>query len=311
MTRHLAGSHIAGYCPSDKDRTKIQGGGIKRSQKRTLTRQARANIEIMSSLTVLVIDDELQIRSALRNALGAPIRLSDVSTPADVAGDGATDATATVRVLEASSGREGIDLAAAEAPALIILDLGLPDTSGLDVCREVRRWSSVPILVLSARHADTEKVALLDAGADDYLTKPFSTIELMARVRAQLRRARTPGTRPNDALVLTGDLAIDLRRRRVERAGTLLHLTPTEWLLLRALVTHPSHTMTHQQLFRAVWGSGSGDAQQYLRVYVGHLRRKIEMDPVRPRFIHTEPGVGYRFELAPRTAAPLAVDGLT
>jgi two-component system KDP operon response regulator KdpE len=202
-----------------------------------------------------------------------------------------------VRVIEAATGREGIDLAAAESPALAILDLGLPDMPGIDVCREIRRWSSAPIIVLSARHADTEKVALLDAGADDYLTKPFSTIELVARVRAQLRRVQT-GAVPNDPIVTIGDLTVDLERRRVERGGTLVHLTPTEWLLLRTFVTHPRQTLTHRQLFRAVWGSASGDAQQYLRVYVGHLRRKIEADPVRPQFIQTEAGVGYRFEPA-------------
>ena len=180
---------------------------------------------------------------------------------------------------------------------MIILDLGLPDMPGIDVCREIRRWSSAPIIVLSARHADTEKVALLDAGADDYLTKPFSTIEFMARARAQLRRAQA-GAVPNDGVVTFGDVSVDLQKRRVERAGALLHLTPTEWLLLRTFVTHPRQTLTHRQLFRAVWGSASGDAQQYLRVYVGHLRRKIEADPVRPQFIQTEAGVGYRFEPA-------------
>ncbi len=202
-----------------------------------------------------------------------------------------------MRVIEAATGREGIDLSAAESPALIVLDLGLPDMPGIEVCREIRRWSSAPIIVLSARHADTEKVALLDAGADDYLTKPFSTIELMARARAQLRRAQS-GASPNDNVVAFGDVSVDLQKRRVERAGELLHLTPTEWLLLRAFVTHPRQTLTHRQLFRAVWGNAEGDAQQYLRVYVGHLRRKIEADAVRPQFIHTEAGVGYRFEPA-------------
>jgi len=294
MTRHLAGSHIAGYRPSDKDRTKIQGGGIKRSQKRTLTRQARANIEIMSSLTVLVIDDELQIRSALRNALGAPIRLSDVSTPADVAGDGATDATATVRVLEASSGREGIDLAAAEAPALIILDLGLPDTSGLDVCREVRRWSSVPILVLSARHADTEKVALLDAGADDYLTKPFGTDELLARMRVALRHAARVAGGEGETVFEAWELRVDLASRLVHLRGEEVRLTRTEYRLLAALVQHAGKVLTHRQLLREVWGPGASNETHYLRVYMAQLRHKLEDDPARPRYLLTETGVGYR-----------------
>jgi two-component system, OmpR family, KDP operon response regulator KdpE len=238
------------------------------------------------TLTVLVIDDEPQIRRVLHNALAAA-RLAlpeDAEPPA-------------VRVLEAGTGRDGVDLAAAEAPALVVLDLGLPDANGIDVCRAIRRWSAAPIIVLSARHADTEKAALLDAGADDYMTKPFSTVELLARVRAQLRRARTPGRDADEsAVVRFGDVVVDLQRRRVERGGTPLHLTPTEWALLRTLVTHPRQTLTHGQLFRAVWGNAEGDAQQYLRVYVGHLRRKVEADSVRPQFIQTEAGVGYRFE---------------
>jgi two-component system KDP operon response regulator KdpE len=213
-----------------------------------------------------------------------------------------------LRVLEAETGREGIDLAAAEEPALVVLDLGLPDMEGIAVCREIRRWSSAPILVLSARHADTEKVALLDAGADDYMTKPFSSSELMARVRAQFRRARATGThaagerRESTAVLSFGDVRVDQQRRRVERSGKAVHLTPTEWSLLRAFIARPRQTLTHRQLFGAVWGNASGDAQQYLRVYVGHLRRKIEEDPMRPRYIHTEPGVGYRFEPDGETA---------
>ena len=254
----------------------------------------------MSRLTVLVIDDEPQIRRAVRNALtsGALGAESQSHSSDNASRRDAPGTSGSVRVLEASTGRQGVDLAASEVPGLVILDLGLPDMPGIEVCREIRRWSSAPIIVLSARHADTEKVALLDAGADDYLTKPFSTIELVARARAQLRRAGGSAT-PNDSIVTIGELTVDLQRRRVERGGLHVHLTPTEWLLLRVLVTHPRQTLTHQQLFRAVWGSASGDAQQYLRVYVGHLRRKIEADPVRPRFIQTDAGVGYRFEPAP------------
>jgi two-component system KDP operon response regulator KdpE len=251
----------------------------------------------MTSVTVLVIDDEPQIRRAVRNALSSAPLLVDGSLSADELAASRAESRGTARVIEAATGREGIDLAAAESPGLIVLDLGLPDMPGIEVCREIRRWLSAPIIVLSARHADTEKVALLDAGADDYLTKPFSTIELVARVRAQLRRAQA-SMPPNDSVMTFGDVAVDLQRRRVEKGGELLHLTPTEWLLLRTFVTHPRQVLTHRQLFRAVWGSASGDAQQYLRVYVGHLRRKVEADPVRPRFIQTEAGVGYRFEPA-------------
>ena len=228
----------------------------------------------MHADVLLVIDDEPQIRRVVRNALAA----------------------ADTRVIEAATGSEGIDLAAAELPSLIVLDLGLPDAEGIEVCRQIRGWSAAPILVLSARHSDEEKVALLDAGADDYLTKPFSTIELQARARALMRRAkrsRDGGTGPR---IEQGGLVMDLAKRTLERNGEAVHLTPTEWELLRALITQPGRTLTHQQLFREVWsGRSAGDAQQYLRVYVAQLRRKLEDDPVRPRYLITEPGVGYRF----------------
>lgn len=202
-----------------------------------------------------------------------------------------------MRVLDAATGRAGIDLAAAERPALIVLDLGLPDIPGASVCHEIRKWSTAPIIVLSARHLDTEKVALLDAGADDYITKPFSPTELEARVRAQLRRAQL-AERPSDAGPLhVGDLAIDVANRTLSRRGERLHLTPTEWNLVRAFVKHAGRTLTHQQIFREVWGGAAGDAQAYLRVHIANLRRKIEPDPVRPSLIMTEPGVGYRFDV--------------
>ncbi len=225
----------------------------------------------MPERAVLVIDDEPQIRRALAHAL----------------------APAFERVLEAGTAGEGIDLAATARPDLVILDLGLPDRDGVAVCREIRGWSSVPIIVRSARHSEREKVALLDAGADDYITKPFGTAELQARVRAQLRRALAgaPGQEP---IELDG-LRIDLAARTIERTGEEIHLTPTEWALLRTFVTHAGKTLTHHQLFREVWPNSPGDPQQYLRVYVAALRRKIERDPVRPRLIVTEPGVGYRF----------------
>jgi two-component system KDP operon response regulator KdpE len=218
--------------------------------------------------SILVIDDEPQIRRVVRNAL------SD---------DG-------YQVLEASSAAEGIDLAAAEQPVLIVLDLGLPDQDGLAVCRHLRGFTAVPIVVLSARHSAAEKEALLDAGADDYVTKPFSTVEFKARVRAHLRRASqaASGT-PKRSVVVAHGVTIDLAARAVKRDGQDVHL-------LRTFVANPGKTLTHSHLFAAVWGSASGDAQQYLRVYVGQLRRKLETDPVRPLLIRTEPAVGYRFD---------------
>jgi len=227
--------------------------------------------------TILIVDDEAPIRRAVVHAL-----------PDD-------------RVLEAGTVRAGLELAAAEGPDLIILDLGLPDGAGEGMCRELRGWTTVPILILSARHADAEKVALLDAGADDYVTKPFSPAELKARVRALLRRAHaavhgsSPGGIDGDRLVL-GELAIDFGARAVWVTGRPVHLTPIEWGLLSALATTRGKVCTHQQLFRQVWkGRAYGDAPQYLRVYVANLRRKLEQDPVRPQYIFTIPGVGYRF----------------
>lgn len=229
----------------------------------------------MPAETFLVVDDEPQIRRVVRNALAV---------------DGA-------RVIEAATGAEGIDAAAAQRPSLVVLDLGLPDGPGIEVCREIRRWSTVPIIVLSARYGDDEKIALLDAGADDYLTKPFNPQELVARVRAQLRRARLAAPAAAPGPVQLGDVAVDLVARTVTRDGAPVHLTKTEWELLRVLLAHAGRTMTHPQLFAAVWGAAAGDAQQYLRVYVANLRRKLEPDAVRPRLIITEPGVGYRLEL--------------
>lgn len=228
----------------------------------------------MAELILLAIDDEPQVRRVVRNAL----------------------AQEGMRVIEAATGREGIDLAAAQQPSIIILDLGLPDMSGADVCREIRGWSMAPIVVLSARHSDQEKASLLDLGADDYITKPFSTVELQARVRAHLRRAARSGTEREKTRISAGEVVIDLVNRSVSRGGQAVHLTPIEWDLLRVLATHSGRTMTHQQLFAQVWSRSHGDAQQYLRVHVASLRRKLERDSVRPHLIITEPGVGYRFE---------------
>jgi two-component system KDP operon response regulator KdpE len=228
----------------------------------------------MTSPLVLVIDDEPQIRRVVRSAVEPAI--------------GA--------VVEAGSGREGIDIAAAEQPQLVVLDLGLPDMDGAAVCREIRSWSSAPIIVLSARLSPQEKAALLDAGADDYITKPFSTIELQARLRAALRRARLTALSPAAAPIIVNGLTIDFAKPSVTRDGRTVHLTKTEWELLRTLARQSGRTMTHRQIFAEVWGNSYGDAQQYLRSHIRSLRRKIENDPVRPRLIVTEPGVGYRFE---------------
>jgi two-component system KDP operon response regulator KdpE len=225
-----------------------------------------------SELTALVVEDDPYVRRAVRNVL--------------------TDEFA--KVVEASTAQDALDLTAASRPDLIVLDLGLPDREGIAVCREIREWSAAPIIVLSARHAEHEKVALLDAGADDYVTKPFSPSELRARVRAQLRRSRTPV--PSVSAVEVDGLSIDTAARVIRREGEYIHLTPIEWDLLRALVKHANRTLTHEQIFRTVWHNPAGDAQAYLRVHIANLRRKIERDPVRPRLIVTEIGVGYRFE---------------
>lgn len=226
--------------------------------------------------TILIIDDEELIRRAVSAAL--------------------TEHGA--RVLEAGTATEGIDLAAAENPDLVVLDLGLPDRPGLEVCRELRRWSSAPIVVLSARHAEADKVALLRAGADDYVCKPFGLHEFTARIEAQLRRARTP--RHNTPSVLEVDgLTVDLPRRMVRRDATTIRLTPTEWSILQMLAVNAGRTVTHQEIFDTVWGREFGSPAHYLRVYVTHLRRKIERNPGEPRVIITEPGIGYRLEYEP------------
>jgi two-component system KDP operon response regulator KdpE len=228
----------------------------------------------MSSRTILIVDDEPKIRLVVRNA---------------VAENG-------THIIEAGTGRAAIDLAVAERPDLVVLDLGLPDMTGLEVCESVRSWSAAPILVLSARHSDAEKALLLDRGADDYVTKPFSTVEFQARVRALLRRAALRNAAVAMTNIVAGDLEIDLSSHTVLIDGAAVHLTPIEWQLLRTLVTNAERTLTHRQLFAAAWpGRTYGDAQHYLRVHMTHLRRKIEREPARPRHVVTELGVGYRF----------------
>jgi two-component system KDP operon response regulator KdpE len=227
-----------------------------------------------AQVKILVVDDEPQIRRALKNALEGE----------------------SAQIIEAGTAAAAVDAVATARPDLIVLDLGLPDMDGIRVCREVRQWSAVPIIVLSVRRSESEKVALLDAGADDYMTKPFSTAELQARVRAHLRRAHTSKEAPAP-LALPDGLMIDVLKRTVRRGSEDVHLTPTEWAVLKVFIANEGRTLTHQQIFRAVWPNSAGDAQQYLRVQVANLRAKLESDAVRPRLIITEPGVGYRFEI--------------
>jgi two-component system, OmpR family, KDP operon response regulator KdpE len=219
---------------------------------------------------VLVVDDEPQIRRFLRVSLVAQ----------------------GYRISEAASGAEALTRAASEGPDLIVLDLGLPDIDGQEVIRRLREWSATPIIVLSVRENEGEKVTALDQGADDYITKPFGMDELMARLRAALRhRVQADAKEP---VFRSGDLTVDLGKRLVGVAGREVKLTPKEYDLLRVLVIHAGRVLTHQQLLREVWGPAYTGEAQYLRVYVGQLREKIEADPAQPRHIVTEPGVGYR-----------------
>lgn len=223
-----------------------------------------------TSLRVLVVDDEYPIRRFLRVSLES-----------------------SYHVLEAENGGQALEMVAFQRPDLVILDLGLPDMDGLEVTRRLREWTLIPIVVVSVRDQETTKVAALDAGADDYLTKPFSAAELLARLRAALRHCARPDTVP---VYESGDLLIDLSRRVVVVDSRQVGLTPTEYDILRALVTHAGKVLTHTQLIRAVWG-GSADADSHLlRVNISNLRKKIETNPLRPRHIITEPGVGYRLK---------------
>jgi two-component system KDP operon response regulator KdpE len=222
----------------------------------------------VSGARVLVVDDEPQILRALQLKLR----------------------TAGYAVETASTAEEALMKAAMRPPEAIILDLLLPDGSGTDVCRELRTWSRVPIVVLSALGEETEKIAALDAGADDYVTKPFSGDELLARVRAQLRRS-APASRP---VLGIGELRIDLEKRLVTMGGEPVALTPIEYDLLRLFATNEGKLLTHPTILREIWGPAYGEESNYLHVYVSHLRRKIEPDPARPRYLLTQPGVGYR-----------------
>jgi two-component system KDP operon response regulator KdpE len=200
------------------------------------------------------------------------------------------------QVHEADTLQRGLTEAGTRKPDLVILDLGLPDGDGVDFIRDLRKWSAVPVIVLSARVNEDEKIRALDSGADDYLTKPFGVGELLARVRASQRRQRGPAT-GGDGKVRFGDVVVDVQNRRITKAGRAVRLTPTEHRLLAALVANAGKVMTTPQLLRTVWGPNQADNAHYLRIYMGHLRHKLEDNPAQPRFMITETGVGYRFQL--------------
>ncbi len=198
------------------------------------------------------------------------------------------------RLVEAATGEEGLRQAATRAPDLVLLDLGLPDMDGLEVARRLREWSSVPIVVLSARGQEKDKIAALDLGADDYVTKPFAVGELLARMRVALRHAARGAAGAEETVVEVGQLRVDRERRVVTVGGREVRLTPIEYKLLAELSQYPGRVLTHEHLLRQVWGPGYAHQHHYLRVYMGQLRQKLERDPSRPRFLGTEPGVGYR-----------------
>jgi two-component system KDP operon response regulator KdpE len=223
---------------------------------------------------VLLIEDEPQMRRFLR---------------ATLPGHG-------YRLIEAGTGEDGLVQAASRTPDIILLDLGLPDLDGVEVTRRIRRWSATPIVVLSARGQQADKVQALDAGADDYVTKPFGTDELMARIRVALRHGARVGE-GNETVFTVGDLKVDLGARRVFVGERDVRLTRTEYSLLALLVRHAGKVLTHRQLLKEVWGPSSVDHHQYLRVYMGQLRHKLEQDPARPRYLLTETGVGYRLNV--------------
>jgi len=233
----------------------------------------------MSAPVAILIEDEPQIRRFVRLALEAE----------------------GWQVHEADTARRGLLDAGTRKPDLLVVDLGLPDGDGLDLIRDVRAWSNVPIVVLSARADEADKIAALDAGADDYLTKPFGVGELLARVRANLRRTRVgpddsaqPGASDEDPVFGFGDVVVDRQARIVRRAGEEVHLTPIEYRLLMVLIANAGRVMTHRQLLKEVWGPSHTEQSHYLRIYMGHLRQKLESDPAQPEHLLTETAVGYR-----------------
>jgi two-component system KDP operon response regulator KdpE len=226
------------------------------------------------SWVVLVVEDEAPIRRFLKAALEAQ----------------------GFKMLEATAGAPAVAMAASHNPDVILLDLGLPDMDGLEVIKNIREWSSTPIIVISARGKDTEKVAGLDAGADDYLAKPFSLEELSARLRVVIRRLTQSRGGKDEPVFEAGELKVDLARRMVWRGGEEIHLTPIEFKLLAVLARHSGRVLTHRQLLKEVWGQASEEQAHYLRNYIRTLRHKLEADPSRPVYLRTEPGVGYRLK---------------
>lgn len=226
----------------------------------------------MPEPVIVLIEDEPQIRRFLRVTLAGQ----------------------EYRLFEAVTGADGLVEAATRQPDVVIVDLGLPDMDGIEVIRRLREWTAVPIIVLSARGREGDKVAALDAGADDYVSKPFGVGELLARIRVALRHAAGAPRGGDDAVFAVGDLRVDLARRHVFVGGKEVHLTPIEYKLLTTLVRHAGKVLTHGQLLKEVWGPSHGEEAHYLRVYMAQLRRKLEADPTRPRYLLTEPGVGYR-----------------
>ena len=226
----------------------------------------------MPDPVVVLIEDELQIRRFLR---------------ATLTGQG-------YRLFETTTGADGLIEVASRQPAVVIVDLGLPDMDGLEVIRRMREWTAVPVIVLSARGQERDKVTALDAGADDYVSKPFGAGELLARIRVALRHTAGASHEGEDAAFTVGDLEVDQLRRHVTMRGVEIKLTPIEYKLLTTLVRHAGKVVTHQQLLREVWGPSHDDQPHYVRVYMAHLRHKLETEPARPRYLLTEPGVGYR-----------------
>lgn len=228
----------------------------------------------MNPTVILAIEDEVPILRFLRAVLTSP----------------------NYKLIEAQNGKEGLAMAGSHNPELVLLDLGLPDQDGLEVLKQLREWNQAPVIVVSARGQEKDKISALDAGADDYLTKPFNTGELQARIRACLRRNLRTSSEHSEPVFVTGGLKVDLERRQVFVDGKEIHLTPIEYKLLGELIRHAGKVLTHNHLLKTVWGPSHEEESHYLRVFVGQLRKKLEVEPARPKYLMTETGVGYRLK---------------